>query len=119
MGSSLAIVTAESISDSSIKGDVSITTFERKKTWKDQMSMGSSNILRVRTRFPETLKYIKGETYMLYLTYAGSFLFTNVCLGTKNIENVSEIEMELLNKYLTSSKTAAFGSDAAKTRRPF
>ncbi len=119
MDASLAIVTAESISDSYISNGVSVTTFERKKIWKDQMSMGSSNILKVRTRYPETLIYSKGETYILYLTYAGSSLFTNICLGTKNIENISKVEMELLTKYLTSSKTAAFGSDAGKTRRPF
>ncbi len=94
----LAIVTAEAISESYLSGEESVTQFRVMRKWKDQIGLDLSNNITVYTRYPKTLKYEKGQQYLLYLTDSGRLFTTNICMGTRNVKDVSELRWKYLNE---------------------
>ena len=99
----LDILTVEALSESeiertsSITGTTSRTRFRVIRKWKEQSGRTIRPEIVVETWFSDKLQYEVGESYLMYTTFnAGSYLFyTNICMGTKNIKDVSKLEWEL------------------------
>ena len=106
----LAIVSAEAISDSQITENQSRTEFNVKQVWKGSAGIQHPRVV-VYTDFPHTLNYSKGEDYLLYMTFGGARrLSTNVCMGTKRIDKVTDKEWELIHKIPNKNQNEMDGS---------
>lgn len=124
ISTALDILSAEATSESVIVGSSSRTRFSVKKILKAQSGRTIRPEIVLDTRYPETIKYEKGESYLLYTTFSpGSHIFyTNICMGTKNIRNVSKLEWELnreIPNRIKNEDASEAGTDAQKTARPF
>lgn len=99
ISSGIAIVTATAISESYTSGEGSITKFRIREIFKEQTGGLVSSEVNVFTYYPRTLKYSKGEIYLMYLTYGGMRqLQTNICMGTKRLSEASKEELQIINE---------------------